>query len=78
MTPFDFSQCPGYCERARQIMLCQTHPLIRARTEEPGPSLIPVDQALAMRLEDEEELVEMLANTRVEIKILRDCAGAQV
>jgi len=30
-----------------------------------------------MRLEDEEELVEMLANTRVEIKILRDCAGAQ-
>ena len=64
MTPFNFSQCPGYCERAR--------------TEEPGPSLIPVDQALAMRLEDEEELVEMLANTRVEIKILRDCAGAQV
>ena len=78
MTPFDFSQCPLYCERARQIMLRQTHPLIRARTEEPGPSLIPVDQALAMRLEDEEELVEMLANTRAEIKILRDCAGAQV
>ena len=78
MTHFDFSQCPLYCERVRQIMLCQTHPLIRARTEEPGPSLIPVDQALAMRREDEEELVEMLANTRVEIKILRDCAGAQV
>lgn len=78
MTHFDFSQCPLYCERARHIMLCRTHPLIRARAEEPGPSLIPVDQALAMRLEDEEELVEMLANTRVEIKILRDCAGAQV
>jgi hypothetical protein len=30
-----------------------------------------------MRLEDEEELEEMLANTRAEIKILRDCAGAQ-
>jgi hypothetical protein len=28
MTHFDFSQCPGYCERARQIMLRQTHPLI--------------------------------------------------
>ena len=76
MTHFDFSQCPGYCERARQIMLRQTHPLIRARTEEPGPSLIPADQALAMRLEDEDELEEMLANTRAEIKILRDCAGA--
>jgi hypothetical protein len=30
-----------------------------------------------MRLEDEEELVGMLASTRAEIKILRDCAGAQ-
>ncbi len=77
MTPFDFSKCPGYCDRARRIMLRQTHPLIRARTEEPGPSLIPVDQALAMRLEDEEELVGMLASTRAEIKILRDCAGVQ-
>ncbi len=78
MTPFDFSQCPGYCDRAGHIMLCQTHPLIRARGEEPGPSLIPVDQALAMRLEDEEELEVLLASTRAEIKILRDCAGAQV
>ena len=78
MTPFDFSQCPGYCERARQIMLRQTHPLIRAGAEEPGPSLIPVDQALAMRLEDEEELEVLLASTRAEIKILRDCVGAQV
>jgi hypothetical protein len=29
-----------------------------------------------MRLEDEDELEEMLANTRAEIKILRDCVGA--
>lgn len=77
MTHFDFSQCPGYCDRARHIMLCRTHPLIRARTEEPGPSLIPAPEALAMRLEDEEELVGMLASTRAEIKILRDCVGAQ-
>jgi hypothetical protein len=40
--------------------------------------LIPVPEALAMRLEDEEELVGMLASTRAEIKILRDCVGAQV
>ena len=76
MSRFDFSTCPGYCERARQIMLRRTHPLLRAKAEEPGPSLIPADQALAMRLEDEDELEEMLASTRAEIKILRDCAGA--
>ena len=76
MSRFDFSQCPGYCERARHIMVRQTHPLLRAKAEEPGPSLIPADQALAMRLEDEDELEEMLASTRAEIKILRDCAGA--
>jgi hypothetical protein len=63
MTPFDFSQCPGYCDRARQIMLCQTHPLIRARTEEPGPSLIPVDQALAMEMETIEDLTGWLSLT---------------
>ena len=77
MSRFDFSQCPKYCERARQIMVRQTHPLLRAKAEEPVPSLIPADQALAMRLEDEDELEEMLASTRAEIKILRDCGGVQ-
>jgi hypothetical protein len=72
MTPFDFSQCPGYCDRARQIMLCQTHPLIRARTEEPGPSLIPVDQALAMEMETIEDLTARLAIANHNLKALRD------
>ena len=69
--------CCRDCVTARRAFVLRTHPLLRAKAEEPGPSLIPADQALAMRLEDEEELEEMLANTRAEIKILRDCAGAQ-
>ena len=64
------------CVAARRAFVARTHPLLRAKAEEPGPSLIPADQALAMRLEDEDELEEMLANTRAEIKILRDCVGA--
>lgn len=69
--------CCDECVAARRAFVVRTHPLLRAKAEEPGPSLIPADQALAMRLEDEEELEEMLANTRAEIKILRDCAGVQ-
>ena len=69
--------CCRDCVTARRAFVARTHPLLRAKAEEPGPSLIPADQALAMRLEDEEELEGMLANTRAEIKILRDCAGAQ-
>ena len=76
MTPFDFRQCPDYCARIRKIMIRRAHPLIAKGDKEPEPTLIPVDQALAMRLEDEDELEEMLANTRAEIKILRDCVGA--
>lgn len=70
--------CCADCAAARRAFVVRTHPLLRAKAEEPGPSLIPADQALAMRLEDEEELEGMLANTRAEIKILRDCAGVQV
>jgi len=68
--------CCADCTAARRAFVVRTHPLLRAKAEEPGPSLIPADQALAMRLEDEDELEEMLANTRAEIKILRDCVGA--
>ena len=70
--------CCADCAAARRAFVVRTHPLLRAKAEEPGPSLIPADQALAMRLEDEEELEGMLASTRAEIKILRDCAGVQV
>ena len=69
--------CCSDCVAIRRAFVARTHPLLRAKAEEPGPSLIPAVQALAMRLEDEEELEGMLANTRPEIKILRDCAGAQ-
>ena len=55
MSRFDFSTCPGYCERARQIMVRQSHPLIVKRDEEPKPCLLAADQALATYLEMKEE-----------------------
>jgi len=64
------------CVAARRSMLLRTHPIHARRDEDVAPTPIPVEQALAMRLEDEEELVRMLASIRAEIKILRDCAGA--
>lgn len=69
--------CCRDCVTARRAFVLRTHPLLRAKAEEPGPSLIPADQALAMRLEDREELRQRLASLEAEIKILRDCAGAQ-
>lgn len=72
MSRFDFSTCPGYCERARQIMLRRTHPLILKKAEEPGPSLIPVDQALAMEMETIEDLTARLAIANHNLKALRD------
>lgn len=77
MTPFDFSQCPGYCERARKQMFLQ-NPVIQKRLAGPKPCVVPVEQELAMKLEDQEEVVAILAELKAEIKILRDCAGAQV
>lgn len=77
ITPHAQCCCPE-CVAARRSMLLRTHPIHARRDEDIPPSLIPVDQALAMRLEDEEELEVLLASTRAEIKILRDCAGAQV
>ena len=65
------------CVAARRSMLLRTHPIHARRDEDIPPSLIPVDQALAMRLEDREELRQQLASLEAEIKILRDCGGVQ-
>jgi hypothetical protein len=54
--------------------VARTHPLLRAKAEEPGPSLIPADQALATYLEMEEEGKARLAEIQNAIAILRDCA----
>ena len=51
--------CCDECVAIRRAFVARTHPLLRAKAEEPGPSLIPADQALAMRLEDEDELEEI-------------------
>jgi hypothetical protein len=42
-----------------------------------APTLIPVDQALAMALEERDDLRMRLTMVESDIKILRDCAGAQ-
>jgi hypothetical protein len=74
MTPFDFSRCPDYCSRIRKIMIRRAHPLIAKGDEEPAPSLIPVEQALAMELEARDDLRARLAICEANIKVLRDCA----
>ena len=74
MSRFDFSTCPGYCERARRIMVRQTHPLILKKADEPKPCLLAADQALATYLEMEEEGKARLAEIQNAIAILRDCA----
>ena len=74
MTPFDFRQCPDYCARIRKIMIRRAHPLIAKGDKEPEPTLIPVDQALAMKLEARDDLRDRLAMCEANIKSLRDCA----
>jgi len=54
-------------------MILTTHPLMQKRGEEPGPSMIPIPQALAMELEIAEDLEAQLATTRQNIQHLRDC-----
>ena len=74
MSRFDFSQCPLYCEGARQIMLRRTHPLILKKADEPKPCLLAADQALATYLETEEEEKARPAEIQNAIAILRDVA----
>ncbi len=73
ITPHVQCCCPD-CVAIRRAFVARTHPLLRAKAEDPGPSLIPADQALAMRLEDREILRGMLAQVESDIRNLRDCA----
>ena len=65
--------CCADCTAARRAFVVRTHPLLRAKAEEPGPGLIPADQALATYLEMEEEGKARLAEIQNAIAILRDC-----
>ncbi len=67
--------CP--CERcvaARRSMLLRTNPIHARRDEDVAPTLIPVDQALAMELEIIEDLEKRLAIANHNLQVLRDCA----
>ena len=67
--------CPE-CVASRRSMLLRTHPIHARRDEDVAPTLIPVDQALAMALEERDDLRMRLTMVESDIKILRDCAGA--
>lgn len=72
---FDFSKCPGICARIRHQMVMENHPILAKMHETPAPTMIPVEQALAMDLEARDQYRQRLAEIEAEIKILRDCAG---
>jgi len=65
--------CPE-CVASRRSMLLRTHPIHARRDEDIAPTPIPVEQALAMRLEDREILRGMLAQVESDIRNLRDYA----
>jgi hypothetical protein len=71
---FDFSNCPGYCETIRHNMVLQNHPILSHMHDEPKPSFIPIPEALAMALEEKENLQARLLVLHSNIKSLRDCA----
>ena len=66
--------CCADCAAARRSMLLRTHPIHARRDEDVAPTLIPVDQALAMELEIIEDLEGRLAIAHQNVRALRDCA----
>lgn len=62
------------CVAARRSMLLRTHPIHARRDEDVAPTLIPVEQALAMELEIIEDLEGRLAIAHQNVRALRDCA----
>ena len=71
MSTFDFSKCPGYCERARKIMIEANHPLLAKRREEIKPSMIPVHRALELDIEELAILREKMEQVEKNIQVLR-------
>ena len=65
--------CCHECVAARRKMVMESHPIHARRDEEIPPSLIPVDQALAMELEIRDDLEARLAIANQNIRALRDC-----
>ena len=66
--------CCRDCVTARRAFVVRTHPLHARRDEDVAPTLIPVDQALAMELEIIEDLEGRLAIAHQNVRALRDCA----
>jgi len=73
ITPHVQCCCPD-CVAIRRAFVARTHPLHARRDEDVAPTLIPVDQALAMELEIIEDLEGRLAIAHQNVRALRDCA----
>jgi hypothetical protein len=56
------------------MMVKASHPILAHMHDEPLPTLIPVDQALAQALEQRDDLQRQLLEVQADVKSLRDCA----
>lgn len=74
MSPQHSQCCCPECVALRRSMVLRTHPIHARRDEEIPPSMIPVDQALAMELEIIEDLESRLVIAHQNVRALRDCA----
>ena len=66
--------CCHECAAARHSLVLRTLPIHARRDEDVAPTLIPVDQALAMALEERDDPRMRLAQVDSDIKVLRDCS----
>lgn len=75
MMPLHEASCAcSICVAERKVMVRSSHPLMKKRNEDPAPAMIPIAQALAMKLEAKEDLEIRLAQVKANIRALRDCA----
>jgi len=71
MNHIPHDDCSPESVEARRNLLRANHPL--HNREEPAPTRIPVEQAIAQLSEAKECYEKRLAEIDVELKILRDC-----
>lgn len=70
-TPHD--DCSPDSVAARRLLLLANHPLHSRKDEEPAPTRIPVEQAIATLEEAKDCYEQRLAEIETELRILRDC-----
>jgi len=64
--------CTAKEVEARKQMVLRTHPLHCKRDEEPKPTAMPIEQAIATLEEAKEQYEQRIAEIETELRILRD------